>query len=187
MTEKLFISPESLYSDSLVLARQVYDSGFRPDFIVGLWRGGCAPGSVVHDAFSYWGCKADHIAIRTSRYEGIERAGVTTHVHGLGYIVDRINADDSLLIVDDVFDSGITIRDVLNELKSRSRRNAPRNIKVATVYFKPTRNKTDIVPDFWINETDRWIVFPHEFEGLTAEEILAGKGSEIADLLNLSK
>jgi hypothetical protein len=30
-------------------------------------------------------------------------------------------------------------------------------------------------PDYFVEETDRWLVFPHEIQGLTREEILANK------------
>ena len=34
------------------------------------------------------------------------------------------------------------------------------DIKVATPYFKPTKNKTGRKPDFYLHETDEWLVFP---------------------------
>jgi hypothetical protein len=51
----------------------------------------------------------------------------------------------------------------------------PENVRIATVYFKPARNKTQLKPDFYIRATDEWLVFPHELKGLTREEILAHK------------
>jgi hypothetical protein len=56
-----------------------------------------------------------------------------------------------------------------------SRRNAPEIIRIATVYYKPKKRKVDIVPDYYIHETDDWLVFPHELEGLTPEEVSASK------------
>ena len=50
-------------------------------------------------------------------------------------------------------------------------------------YFKPTKNKTNRKPDYYIHETDNWLVFPHELEGLTAEEIRANK-PELAQLMD---
>jgi len=88
-----------------------------------------------------------------------------------------VNADDSLLIVDDVFDSGHSIEAVLKELSEKTRKNMPTTIKVACPWYKPERNATDIVPDYYIHETDSWLVFPHELNGLTEEEIKQGKPS----------
>ena len=45
------------------------------------------------------------------------------------------------------------------------------DIRIATVWFKPGRNVTDLRPDFFVHETDRWLIFPHEIDGLTVEEI----------------
>ena len=42
-------------------------------------------------------------------------------------------------------------------------------------YFKPGNNKTDRAPDYFVHETDAWLVFPHELSGLSAAEILERK------------
>ena len=41
--------------------------------------------------------------------------------------------------------------------------------------FKPKKNKTDRKPDFYIHETEKWLVFPNELEGLSIEEIIEFK------------
>jgi hypothetical protein len=51
----------------------------------------------------------------------------------------------------------------------------PEQVRIATVYYKPARNKSALRPDYFIRETDQWLVFPHELQGLTREEILANK------------
>ena len=48
--KKQFIKEEQLLQESFRLAAKVFDSGFRPDFIVGIWRGGSSVGSGVHEA-----------------------------------------------------------------------------------------------------------------------------------------
>ena len=53
---------------------------------------------------------------------------------------------------------------------------------MATVYFKPGNNRTDRRPDYYIHETDKWLVFPHELKGLTPEEIALNK-PEIAQII----
>ena len=63
----------------------------------------------------------------------------------------------------------------LRELRTRCRHNTPREIRIATVYWKPTRNKTTMRPDYYVHETDEWLVFPHEICGLTEAEIRAHK------------
>ena len=79
-----------------------------------------------------------------------------------------------MLIVDDVYDSGLSIEAVIDNLKLKARKNTP-HIRVATVYYKPGNNKTDRTPDYYVHETDQWLVFPHELDGLTIEEIYQHK------------
>lgn len=176
MADKLFISAEQLLEDSFDLGLRIVDSGFRPDFIVGVWRGGTPVGIAVQELLDFYGVDTDHISIRTSSYRGIGERSNRIRVHGLGYIVKTVNAADSLLIVDDVWDTGLSVEAVVTHMRRESRRNTPHDIRVATAYYKPASNRTDIEPDYYVHETDRWLVFPHELHGLDAQEILEGKG-----------
>ncbi len=173
--EKLFISANSLLSDSMELARQIVCSGFRPTFLVAMWRGGAPIGIAVQEVLEYNAIHADHIAIRTSSYTGIGQQDKTVRVHAIDYLVSRLSAEDELLLVDDVFDSGRSLEAVLDTLKRRCKRNLPDNIRIATVYYKPLRNRSALVPDYFVRDTDKWLVFPHEIQGLTREEILEHK------------
>ena len=180
--DKHFISAADLLRDSFLLAEQIYASGFRPNFIVGVWRGGAPVGIAVQEYLEYKGLESDHIAIRTSSYYGIDQQDKDVRVHGLQYFIDRANHDDNLLIVDDVFDSGRSITAVLRELKEKSRRNLPETIRIACPWFKPKKNQTEVIPDYYVHETDQWLVFPHEINGLTEAEIRLGK-PDMADIL----
>ena len=184
--DKVFINAEELLRDSFLLALRILESGFRPDYIVGIWRGGTPVGIAVQEYLDYAGVETDHIAIRTSYYTGIERTAENVQVHGLGYLIRKVNQEDSLLIVDDVFDTGMSIEAVLTELKSRARLNTPSNIRIAAPWYKPEKNKTGRVPDYYIHETSLWLVFPHELRGLSKEEVQSGK-SDVADIISAAK
>ena len=173
--EKDFISANSLLADSMELARLIVRSGFRPTYLVAMWRGGAPIGIAVQEVLEYHGIHCDHIAIRTSSYLGINEQAKTVRVHAIDYLVSRLAAEDALLLVDDVFDSGRSLDAVLDALKRRCRRNLPEQIRIATVYYKPARNRSTLVPDYYVRATDNWLVFPHEIQGLTREEILATK------------
>ena len=173
--EKEFISAQDLLRDSFILAEKIVLSGFRPDYIVGVWRGGTPVGIAVQEALDYCGIPSDHIAIRTSSYHGIEQQDEHVRVHGLHYLVENMNAEDSLLILDDVFDSGRSIDAIINELSRLCRRNMPADVRTGTVYYKPGKNKTDRVPDYYVHETETWLVFPHELDGLSEAEVRAHK------------
>ncbi|WP_300542215.1 phosphoribosyltransferase family protein [Maricaulis sp.] len=170
---KRYITADHLLADSMRLARQVFEDGFRPSHIVGVWRGGAPVGIAVQEYLDYRGVETDHIALRTSSYTGIDRQAKEVRVFGEGYLVDTLNAEDRLLIVDDVFDSGRSIDAILRVLKAKCRRNYPDDVRVATVYYKPARNMTALEPDYHVEQTDDWLVFPHELCGLTDAEIRA--------------
>ena len=179
--EKHYIRSEDLIQDSFRLAWQVYEDGYRPNYIIGVWRGGAPIGIAVQEFFSVLGVPSDHIAIRTSHYKGIDDRSTEVQVYGLNYIIKQVESDDSLLIVDDVHDTGISIQKIVSDLRSACKKNTP-EIRVATPYFKPSKNKTSRTPDYYLHETDRWLVFPHELDGLSIEEIRANK-PEVSDLI----
>jgi hypoxanthine phosphoribosyltransferase len=171
MSDKQYLSAQGLLEDSWKLAEQILKSDFRPTFMIAVWRGGVPIGIAVQEYLSYHGIDTDNIAIRTSSYQGIDQQARQVAVHGLGYLVKNIQHSDSLLIVDDVFDSGRSIEAIVNELTRLARRNTPHDIRIAVPYFKPARNRTNRVPDYYLYETDAWLKYPHSLEGLSTEEI----------------
>ncbi len=175
MDDKRYLSAQELLNDSFELGLRIFKSGFSPSFIIGIWRGGTPVGIAVQEILDHLGVKTDHIAIRTSSYYGINKRNKEVRVHGLAYIIRRANWIDGLLIVDDVFDSGSSIKAVIETLQKKMRRNLPKDIRIATPWYKPNNNVTDIIPDYYIHETDKWLIFPHELDSLTREEIFANK------------
>ena len=180
--KKTFIQADQLLEDSFKLAWNVYESGFRPNYIVGVWRGGAPIGIAVQEFLEVLGVSSDHIAIRTSHYSGIDKHNSNVKVYGLNYVIRQLESEDSLLIVDDVHDTGLSIQQIVNDLKAACKKNTP-DIKVATPYFKPTKNKTERKPDYYLHETDEWLVFPHELDGLTIDEIKENKPA-VRDLID---
>ena len=172
--EKLFISSDSLLEDSFSLAWNVYESGYRPNYIVGVWRGGAPVGIAVQEFLDVLGVSSDHIAIRTSYYSGINETKDKVQVYGLNYIIRKFEAEDSLLIVDDVYDTGLSVEQIIKDLEVACKKNTPQ-IRIATPFYKPSKNKSGRKPDFFLHETDKWLVFPHELQGLSEQEIKLNK------------
>ena len=168
--EKTVISARELLEDSFRLGVKILESGFEPTMIIAIWRGGTPVGMAVQEVLAYCDVEADHIAIRTSSYTGVDQRGAVA-VHGLNYIIKKICRDDRVLIVDDVFDTGNTIKAVIDEIRSRARGNTPDDLRIAVPWYKPTRNETELVPDYYIKETAEWLVFPHELDALTPQEM----------------
>ena len=91
---KTYISAEELLLDSFRLGVQIHNSGFKPDFIVAIWRGGTPIGIAVQEILAYLGNETDHIAIRTSSYTGIGTRLDEVRIHGLDYLIKNINSED---------------------------------------------------------------------------------------------
>ena len=144
--EKLFIKPTELLEDSYNLAWKIYESGYKPDYIVGVWRGGAPVGIAVQEFLKVLGINSDHIAIRTSYYSGVDERRNKVEVYGLNYVINKVKSEDKLLVVDDVHDTGNSINQIIVDLKKACEKNIP-HIKIATPYFKPNKNETENKPD----------------------------------------
>lgn len=162
---KDFISPRELVRESFALGRKIYDSGYRPDLLLAIWRGGTPVGIAVHEFLLYKGVETAHAVVKVESYRAIDVRG-EPEVDRAETVLDKIEPHTKILVVDDIFDSGSTMAK-LHDLLARK----AAEIRTATLYYKPSRNTTDIVPDFFMKETENWIVFPHELADLSLEEI----------------
>ena len=178
--KKRYIREQELLEDSYRLAVQIYESGYRPDFIVGIWRGGSTVGIYVQECLQYLGVETDHIAIRTS-YRGMNDylenldSDREIQVHGLQYLFENMNADDALLIVDDVYSTGRNVAAVIDRLQDKTRRNMSKDLRIGVPYFRSQKMHTNRVPDYFLHEYDEWLVLPYELTGLSDDEIAANK------------
>jgi hypoxanthine phosphoribosyltransferase len=172
--DKHYISAEQLLRDAYTLAWQVYRSDYRPNFLVGIWRGGTPVAIAMQELLQLLGVHNDHIAIRTASYTGIGERSREVAVEGLDYLVSHMTAQDQLLLVDDVYDTGLSVQEVVAQLRTVCGDNCPQ-IRVATPYYTPANNQTAVAPDYFVHENNNWLVFPHELDGLSSAEISAHK------------
>jgi hypoxanthine phosphoribosyltransferase len=182
-----FVVADDLLRDSFHLATNIFEAGFRPDFLVGLWRGGSAVGIAVQEGLDYLGVKTDHIAIRTSYtgaadYSQMVSKADSIRVHGLQYLLENLSAHHSMLIVDDVYSTGSSVNAVIKQLARKTRRNLPQDIRVATVWYRPTE-KTLRTPEYFVHETKEWLVLPYELSGFSVDELRKNR-PELADLVD---
>lgn len=180
--EKIFIDAGQLLADSFLLAERVYASGYRPDLIVGIWRGGAPVAIAVQEYFDLRGCGARHVPVKTWAYRGMDMRRADVEVSGLSLVTDEVNPDSKLLIVDDVFDTGASIAALLGKLRFQMDERCPREIRIACPWYKPACNQSGLQPDYYLHESEAWLVFPHELAGLTAAEVAAGK-TDLRDVL----
>ena len=174
-----FIAADELLRDSFQLAANIYEAGFQPDFLVGLWRGGSAVGIAVQEGLEHFGIRTDHIAIRTSysgarNYSQMVSKAEGIRVHGLQYLLENLCSHHSMLIVDDVYSTGSSVNAVMTQLEKKTRRNLPHDIRIGTVWYRPTA-KTLREPDYFVHETNDWLVLPYELSGFSIAELRANK------------
>jgi len=173
--KNLLVAADDLLRDSFQLAANIYNSGFAPDFLVGLWRGGSAVGIAVQEGLEHFGVSTDHIAIRTSysgqpRYTEMVSRADQIRVHGLQYLLENLSSRHSMLIVDDVYSTGSSVAAVIRQLEQRTRRNLPHDIRTASVWYRPA-DGTVRAPDYFVRETSDWLILPYELTGLSIDEL----------------
>lgn len=173
--EKLFITAEELLKSSFELGLKIFESGFNPTHVVGIWRGGATVGIAVHEILDLLGVHAEHFAIRTSSYKGINKQSNEVKIFGITQIIENISSDSKVLLVDDIFDTGRSVEATIEAIKTNCKLSEPCEIKVATVFYKPKKNKTKRKPDYFVHKTKSWTVFPHEMVGCTLKEIMEKK------------
>ena len=174
--------------DSFELGRRVYETGFRPKYAISVWRGGTQVGLGVSAYLRNQGVQVNHSTIATESYTGIGDAKEVL-VKGLDHVVASVCAEDKLLIIDDVYERGETIRAIVQTLRDRARDNCPEDIRVATIHRKPGKMTwSDItLTSLQDVEDDVWIDYPHELADLITDDpsdpLVLDKGAEILEIL----
>jgi uncharacterized protein len=164
---KKFLQANELVQDSFTLAKMIYDSGYRPEVLLVIWRGGTPVGIVLHEFLLYKGVATYHAVVKAESYTGVDKRRPPL-VENLESVMEKLGKDAKVLLVDDIFDTGLTLATVADRLSA-----VTRNVKMATLYYKAGRNQTPREPDFHLKTAEEWIVFPHELVDLSLEEIRA--------------
>lgn len=187
---KRYITANQLLEDAFTLGFHILGSGFRPDLLLAVWRGGTPVAIAIQELLSHGGVEHLHYAIRTRHYQGIDNRYNEVEIEGLECALASATRHgrevNAILIVDDVHDTGLSIAAIINALERHFDNTSPNRprpvIRVAMPYFKPSQNRTGRIPDYYLHSTDQWIVFPHELLGLSAKEISA-KNMSVLDRL----
>jgi hypoxanthine phosphoribosyltransferase len=169
-----FISAEQLLQASVTLALQVVDSGFRPQVLLALWRGGTPVGAAMHEVFVFLGRPCRHAVISSQSYTAPGQQD-EVELAGLERLSGLLQDQQRILLVDDVFDSGCTMQAVVNAVLDNSGPVAP-TIRIATPWYKPASNRTALAPDYHLQVTEDWLVFPHELSGLADRDLAQKPG-----------
>ncbi len=145
--EYLYCSKKKIDEMCYELAKKIKESGFKQEVILGICRGGWIPARYIADLL---GDFKEIANIKTEFYTGIEKTkkelkitqDISVNVEG-----------KKVLLVDDVADSGRTLKGVIEHLKKKG----AVEVKVACLHTKP---QSIYEPDFYVDKTDAWIIYP---------------------------
>jgi hypoxanthine phosphoribosyltransferase len=145
-----FLTPDwnDIYDMCIKLANKIKKSGFSPDLIVGVARGGWIPARILSDILE----NSNVASVRVEFYVDIAKTSQSPKIIQ-GIPTPPIGK--TVLVTDDVADTGKSLKAVIEYLYKLG----AKEVKAATLHYKP---KSIIKPDFYIEETDAWIVYPHE-------------------------
>ncbi len=150
MSNPKFEAPswDEVYSMMLRLAKRVKESRFEPEVIVGVSRGGWPPARIMSDLLE----NQNLANMKVVFYRDIglrNKKPLITQQVSSGIKGKRV------LVVDDVSDTGHSLKVVYAHLKTKG----ARSVRVCTLYLKPGSIFT---PQFYAKKTAKWIIFPWE-------------------------
>ena len=128
------------------LAGKVKRSGFKPDVLVLVLRGGAVPGRVLSDELGNLCLHAMKIEFYTGLGETAKKPRVT-QFPGVSVKGKKV------LLIDDVSDTGESLLEAKKALKGA------REVRIACLHFKP---HSKLKPDYFVGKTSAWIVYPWE-------------------------
>jgi hypoxanthine phosphoribosyltransferase len=149
-TTRSYVAPgwDDIYEMLIDIALRIKRSGFEADFIVGVARGGWAPGRILSDLLRN-ACTAN---VKIEFYVGL---GKTARKPMITQPVSEDVSGKKVLVVDDVSDTGESLKAARDHVLERG----ASDVRTVTVYFKPD---SSFKPDFFANSTADWIIFPWE-------------------------
>ncbi|POR05258.1 phosphoribosyl transferase [Alkalispirochaeta sphaeroplastigenens] len=182
MSNKHFISYDTVRNNAVVLAQQICQEGFIPDVIYVSLRGGAYMGNVISEYFKFVrrGQRPVFYAAVVARSYTDIREQERVSVDGWTYSPEHLRSGDRVLVIDDIFDTGRTVNHLVEVILQKG---LPRSdVKIAVHDYKIrhyVEEKQPIQPDYYCRkheiqtpEEDHWIHYlSHELVGLLPEEI----------------
>jgi len=153
MKEKLFsilklrfetVDAQKAIELSLRLAQLVKESGYKPDTIVCINRGGMIVSRLLSDFLDI----KDIRTIRVEHYSIVEKQERARIVEPLS---NKLNGE-KILLVDDVTDTGESLKVARDYLLN----NGASEVRIATLHYKPW---SSIKPEYFVEQTNKWIIY----------------------------
>jgi uncharacterized protein len=159
--KKIYHTWQDIESQTQDILRQIMLSNWRPDYVVGLTRGGLVPANLISQ---YLGCRME--TLKVSLRDGAEQESNL-------WMAEDAYEQKNILIVDDINDSGATLNWIREDWMSgcfpkdkRWKEVWGSNVRVACLYDnESSKSKLDVAYSaVTVNKADKdiWIVFPWE-------------------------
>ena len=173
--KKTYVTWQDVESQTQEILRQLQQDNWRPDYVVGLTRGGLVPANLISQ---YLECPMETLKVSLRDDNQLPESNLWMAEDAFGYeIHDPMasgNGRKNILIVDDINDTGATLNYIKQDWQSSCLPNDERwidsvwgkNVRVAVLYDNES-SKSELNIDYsavTINkaEEDSWIVFPWE-------------------------
>lgn len=181
---KEFLDYYVVRNNAIKLAHRMFSEGFVPDIIYVPLRGGAYLGNVISEYYKIALRNTDHKPVRYAALVAGSYSGVKNHgdvvIQGWTYPPEKVDPDEKILFVDDIFDSGRTINFIIKHLLSLGLKRE--NIVIAVHDYKIQEYKNEmpeILPDYYCRkhvikreEDEIWINYQsHELVGLSKDEL----------------
>ncbi|OGD56208.1 hypothetical protein A3K78_03415 [Candidatus Bathyarchaeota archaeon RBG_13_52_12] len=150
----LHLNWDDVQSLTETLAQKIVASGFKPDLIVAVSRGGFDPARILCDQLSI----RKLASVQLEAYDGMVKRPEPIIVLPLNANVARLK----VLIADDVSDSGASLLKAKEHIEEKG----ASLVRVATLHIKPW---SSFVPDYYAESVDAWVVYPWELKECLTE------------------
>ena len=149
MSDYEIVSWDQSYQMTFYLFEKMIEEEYFPEIIVGIARGGWIPARLLADFYGNRRTANIKIEFYDNNARETDDPIITQEISE--------NVEGKIvLIVDDVADSGKSLEAAIEHIKLMN----PKEIKSATLYYK---KHSIIVPNYFIKETQLWIVYPWEY------------------------
>ncbi|KXH71545.1 MAG: hypothetical protein AM326_11700 [Candidatus Thorarchaeota archaeon SMTZ-45] len=144
----LILSWQDVYNLTLQLSERIVNSGFVPDVIVGIARGGWIPARILSDVLYA-------SALQNVRIEYYTDVGIKGKAPQITQPLTGSMEKKNVLLVDEVADTGDTLQHAINHVKELG----AASVRSAVLHYKPT---SIVKPDYFMVKTSSWTVYPWE-------------------------
>ncbi|MEM0088127.1 MAG: phosphoribosyltransferase [Thermofilum sp.] len=167
--ELLVLGWSKFLEDSAFLAGQIRKSGYRPDLLVAIARGGWIVGRLLSDLLNIQ--EVSSLMIKSYKGIGVRSAESSVWYQDLPDLRGR-----RVLIVDDIADTGLTLKTAVELVRGAG----AEDVRTATLYMK---SRSSFKPDYFVRVIDRWVVFPYEYCEVASE--LLSNGYRLDELIEM--